>query len=365
VTTGAAQAVPEEYGEWRAALEEIADAGGAVMVIGPTDVGKTTFTRLLANHLVGMGQAVAILDADPGQSEIGPPGCAGLAFPNAPILALSDLAPTALAFIGGVSPAGRLPEHITAVRSLADAADGRRLIVDTSGYVQGPQARRLLQCEIELIRPAHVVALHRTDELAGILATVRRSSRMRLHAPGVPAAIVAKPAALRAQRRAMRFSAYFRDAAVVQYAFRDVAFVGCWLGSGDPVPPHMLRFLNDALRGSARIYHAELSGRHLGLMSDRPVAASGPEMGIALAELRAREVTVTPAPRLKHLLVGMEAPSGKLLGLGLVASIDFRRGQIGLLTPVSAVGAASVLRFGVQRIEPDGRDAGTLRPGDL
>jgi polynucleotide 5'-hydroxyl-kinase GRC3/NOL9 len=354
----------DAYRDWEATLAAIVEADGPAMVIGGTDVGKTTFTRLLVNRAVAAGRRVAVLDADPGQSEIGPPACAGLAFVDEPVTLLSDLVPNALAFVGSVSPAARLLEHITAVRRLADMAAGRFLVIDTSGYLHGG-ARRLIQSEFDLVAPSDVVALQRGDELHGFLAPLRRRAGCRIHTPLVPAAIGAKPPSLRTQRRAMRFSAYLRDAKSAHYAFNDVAFTGTWLGSGTPVPAHILRFLNDTLRPHARIYHAETSGRHLGLMTDRPLTSHSPEMGIAMEQLRARDVSVTVAPRLKHLLVGLEASNGKLLGLGLLVSLDFRRGVAGVLTPVRSPDAACILHFGIQRISPDGSDAGALKPDEL
>jgi len=355
----------EVYSEWEAALREIVEAGGTTMVIGGIDVGKTTFTRLLVNRAIAAGRRVAVLDADPGQSEIGPPSCVGLAFTEKPIAGVSELTPQALAFIGSMSPAGRLPEHITAVRRLADLAGDRMLIVDTCGYIHGAGARRLIQNEAYLLGPAHVVALQRGEELGGILPPLRRYNGCRIHTPAIPDAIGRKPPSLRTQRRAMRFAAYFREAQLAQFAFTSVAFTGTWLGGGTPVAAHILRFLNETLDAHSRIYHAETSGRHLGLMAHQPIAVNSPEMGIALQQLKMREVSVTVAPKLKHLLVGMEASNGKLLGLGILATLDFRRGTIGLLTPVRTPDAACILHFGIHRIAPDGSDAGALKPGDL
>ena len=355
----------DEYAEWETTLGAVLESGSSALVIGGTDVGKTTFTRLVVNRAVSAGNRVAVIDADPGQSEIGPPGCAGLAFIDSPIASLSHLAPAALAFIGSVSPAGHLPEHITAVRRLADMAGDRFLVTDTSGYLHGPGARRLVQLEFELLAPVHVIALQRGDELQGILAPIRKRSSCQVHTPSVPSVIGRKPPSLRSRRREVRFAAYFQDVETASFAFRDVAFVGTWLGGGTAVAAHILRFLNETFGPHARVFYAETAGKHLGLMTNSPIAPNSPEMGMVLHQCGAREVTVTVAPRLKHLLVGLEASNGKLLGLGLIVSLDFRRELIGVLTPVRSPDAACILRFGIQKVEPNGRDAGTLKPGEL
>jgi polynucleotide 5'-hydroxyl-kinase GRC3/NOL9 len=356
-----------EYAEWEPTLMEIAASGTApcVLVLGGMDVGKTTFTRLLVNRWTGRGQRVAIVDGDLGQSEIGPPACVGMAFANAPLLALSDLSPHALAFVGSTSPPGHLLDHAAAVRRMADLAGDCPLVVDTSGFLYGSSARRLNQIEFDLLAPAHVVALQRQGELEGILAPMRRRDHVRIHTPPIPLVIGKKPATFRRQRRAMRFAAYFQSARLHTYSFDEVAFVGAWLGCGTPVAPHLLKYLNEALGPETRVYYGEMSDRHLGLMVSRFVAHDAPVLGPALQTLRAEGVTLTVAPRLKHLLLGLEGANGKMLGLGLLEAIDFRRRSLGVLTPCRAPAAARILHMGSLRVQPDGTEAGALKPGEL
>jgi polynucleotide 5'-kinase involved in rRNA processing len=163
----------------------------------------------------------------------------------------------------------------------------------------------------------------------------------------------------------MRFAAYFRDAATHAFAFDEIAFIGTWMGGGAPVAAHLLKFLDSTLRPPIRVYYAELCDRHLGLMVNQPVPSHSPQLSLALETLKAQAVTVTVAPRLKHLLLGLEGANGKLLGLGLLEALDFRRRMVGVLTPVRAPDAACVLRLGSLRVLPDGKEAGALKPGEL
>ena len=333
--------------------------------MGGTDVGKTTFTRLLANRLVEAGCPPAILDADLGQSEIGPPACVGIAFCDAPVLGLSDLKPLALAFVGSTSPPGYLLEHVAAMRRLADMAEGRPLIVDTSGYLRGAGARRLNQIAFDLLSPVHVVALQRRGELEPILAPMRRREGVTVHNVPIAAVIGKKPSAFRAQRRALRFGAYFQEAAPHTYAFDEIAMAGTWFGGGVPVAPHLLKFLNETLGAERKVYHAELCDRELGLMVNQPIPPQSPQLALALQEFRAQSVSVTVAPRLKHLLLGLESANGKLLGLGLLVALDFRRATLGVLTPVRAPAAAKIIHFGGLRLLPNGAEIGKISPGEL
>lgn len=356
-----------EYAEWEATLAEIAQPGRieTTLILGGMDMGKTTFTRMLVNRLTAEGQRVAIVDGDLGQSEIGPPTCVGLAFAERPVLALSDLPAHALAFVGTTSPVGHLLDHIAAVRRLADQANGCSLVVDTSGFLFGSGARKLNQIEFDLLAPTHVVALQRQGELEGILAPMRRRHGVRIHAPAIPACIGKKPSAFRAQRRAMRFASYFQNAHLHTYSFDDIAFVGAWLGSGVPVAPHLLKYLNQTLQSRARVYYGETSDRQLNLMVSHAIPQDAPQLGLAQQTFRAQSIGLTVAPRLRHLMLGLEGANGKLLGLGLLEAIDFRRRALGVLTPVRAPGAACIIRMGSLRVQPDGTETGALKPGEL
>lgn len=354
-----------DYPEWEAILARLVEAGGTILLIGATDTGKTTFCTLLVNAALAAGRRVAVVDGDVGQSEIGPPGCVGMGLPDAPIRALIDVSPAALAFVGAVSPQGHLLEHVTAVRTMADAALATHpdlLIVDTTGLLRGSAARRLKQAKFTLLTPDHVVALQRARECEPVLAALRYAERVQVHRLPVPAVITAKPPAFRAQRRAGRFARYFQEAELRLYHFDDVAMTGTWMNAGSAVPPHLLRFASNAL--GVRVYYAEQCDRHLGLVTNA-LPAGDQGMGLVLEQFRAQAITITPAGRLRHLLTGLSDGNGRLLGLGLVESIDFRRRQIGLVTPIRAPAAVRLLQLGILRLRPDGTEVGTIRPGDV
>ena len=113
---------------WEEALSRAAGAR-RVAVLGPTDVGKSTFLHALAARRPGL----ALIDLDPGQKMVGPPGTASLGR-IAPEPALERFI-----FLGSTA--------VGSFRALAEAgADLARsapegFAVNTSGYVAGPGAR--------------------------------------------------------------------------------------------------------------------------------------------------------------------------------------------------------------------------------
>ena len=352
------------YAEWQPALDRLAGVTGVVLLAGGTDTGKTTFTRLLANSAAQLGRQVSVVDGDLGQSEIGPPTCVSLADCIQPGEALSDASPSVVRFVGTTSPASVPLDYAVAVKRAVDTSTGELTIVDIGGYISGAGARHLFRELCSLIRPASVAAFQRASEAEPMVGAGAADCGEVVRLT-VPACIARRPPVYRAQRRAARFGSYFAGAQEAVFHFDEVRLENTWLGSGVSLPAHLLRFASQTLASEARVFYAETAGSHLRLMVNRPLRDDSPLLGLVQAQLRAESVTVSLAPRLKHLIVGLEAERGGLLGLGLIEAIDFRRRTVGVLTPVRAPGAAKVVRLGLHRIQPDGREIGTLRAGEM
>jgi polynucleotide 5'-hydroxyl-kinase GRC3/NOL9 len=121
------------------AIAKLASGPGRVFVVGGVDSGKTTFARRLARAGVEAGHVVAIVDADLGQSTIGPPGTVGLkVIRDADALETEDH--DALAFVGAMSPRNHFLPLVTGTAKLVMRAieiGARLIVVDTSGLIDG------------------------------------------------------------------------------------------------------------------------------------------------------------------------------------------------------------------------------------
>ncbi|HUH06915.1 MAG TPA: Clp1/GlmU family protein [Egibacteraceae bacterium] len=199
---------------------------GAVLVLGGIDSGKTTLATRLLGALVDAGLVPAYIDTDVGQSTTGPPATVGWRR----VVSRADLTDLfeadGLYFVGDVTPATRLLATLTgAARALeASRAVSGAAVIDTSGFVSGVTAQTLKFHKIEILRPDHVVALQRGEELEPLLAAVRRfgsieTTRVQIH-PGV----VSKTAEQRAERRSRLLRRYFAPP-LTRYRVRAAAFM--------------------------------------------------------------------------------------------------------------------------------------------
>jgi polynucleotide 5'-hydroxyl-kinase GRC3/NOL9 len=110
--------------DWR---EAIAKAAGCrrILVLGATDVGKTSFIRALATE-----RPLRLIDLDPGQKMVGPPGTASLG-------SLAEL--DRFIFLGSTSASNLRGIGLAAAALAGDAAEA--FVVNTAGFVAGLGAR--------------------------------------------------------------------------------------------------------------------------------------------------------------------------------------------------------------------------------
>jgi polynucleotide 5'-kinase involved in rRNA processing len=152
---------------------------GVTMLLGGLDSGKSTLARQIAGRAVETGLATALLDADVGQSTVGPPTTVGLKMCRS----AADLEPSSLtradhlAFVGSTSPQGHLVPLVTGARLLLDRAReaGAELVaVDTTGMVSGVYGQILKFHKAAILQPDLVVGLARGGELEPVLGVIRR-----------------------------------------------------------------------------------------------------------------------------------------------------------------------------------------------
>lgn len=272
-------------------IATIAARPGRVFVLGGVDSGKTTFTVQLARAGLEAGHSVAIVDADLGQSTIGPPTTVGLKVLSN-VAQLDEAAtPDSMAFVGATSPRGHVLPLVTGTAKLVMRAiemGARLIIVDTSGLIDGVAGQVLKLTKAELCRPHHVVALARGGELEPITGVLERFLSLEVVSLDVHPDIRVRSVDERTAHRESRLAA-FLGPQVYRWRVRPTVFM--------PSLPPIFEL-------------SELDG----------------------------------------LLVGIDDGHGDCLGLGI---LEYREDALRLLTPVSE--GVRALRLGSVRVAPDGK----------
>jgi polynucleotide 5'-hydroxyl-kinase GRC3/NOL9 len=117
----------------------------SILIIGPTDSGKTGLSTYIINQAIRVGLRSAVIDADIGQGDLAPPSVIGCGIVKKQILDLRELTTQYFAFVGDINPKGydrliarsvrRLLNKINAGKE--DRSEVNLVVINTDGYITG------------------------------------------------------------------------------------------------------------------------------------------------------------------------------------------------------------------------------------
>jgi polynucleotide 5'-hydroxyl-kinase GRC3/NOL9 len=325
---------------WEAAVAQAADAR-VMLVIGETDAGKSSFTTFLARALLERGLSVGVVDADLGQSDIGPPTMVGLGRLRLPVERLEDAEVVGLYFVGSTSPQGHVLPTVAGTRAMVQRAlrlGLDRVIVDTSGLVQGELGRLLKQHKIDLVEPDLVLVLQRNGECEHILRPYLAGTR--------PAVLRLAPAGTgrrrtqeeRRQHRERSLQAYLAGSRPVSLDLGRVILCQPALYVGQPLPARQVEDLAALL--DDMVLWAERRGNELVVVTPDPLK----EPQVRQLQKRHEDLGLAnySLDDFQGVLAGLDDAARETLGLGVVRSIDFAKQTMVVETPVPEAEIAAV-----------------------
>jgi len=206
---------------------------GRFLFLGAADTGKTTLLSALAGRLA-QAQPVALVDADIGQSHIGPPTTVGWTVMNKgyrpaaldwdTITPGSEGAVGGISFVGDITPVGHLLQLTAAlalcVEQAARAADV--MLIDTPGLVVGGAACSLWWTVQRLVRPQRIIAVQRENELSDLLRGLQ-ADLSTIELVKAPPELRRKSPETRQEHRRRLFDSYFRNAGAHTLDLRAIA----------------------------------------------------------------------------------------------------------------------------------------------
>ncbi len=340
--------------EWQESAPEILKRGRLVVLVGGVDSGKTTFAAYLVNEILKAGLSCAVVDADIGQSSIGPPGTVSLGFPERPIEELSDVAMASFYFVGAVSPQGHLLPCVVGAKKMVDLArksgSPDRIVVDTTGLVQGRLGRTLKEYKLDILEPEAVVFFQRRRELEGLVRLwERRSLVFRLR---VAPEVRRKTFEARARNREEKWRRYFEGSLEHEFSLREVAFSRSILGTGQPLAKEWRENIARSLE--KRILWMECSPeRSFVVAGDRLSEDELLWLRTSLGLGRSRIFQYHPS-YFEGVLVALIDELGRARALGITRGVDFAGEKIKILSPLPAGEKIREIQFGDYRFPPAG-----------
>ena len=336
---------------WKKLARRIVKPQQVVLVIGSTDVGKSTFCRFLADFALTEGLKTALVDADVGQSQIGPPTTIGMKSftPGNPSVQFNGM-PDRLYFVGDVSPRGHYLEVLTGTRLMVDSAreaDADFIIIDTTGYIHDTPAVVLKQHKIELIRPNHMVCIGRSGELEQITACYSQQSWLNIHYLRPDRNVRSKSSKARNQYRKAQFDAYFSESTVQQLPFEQIRGGRTPFFIGRIANEKELEILCRLLE--TQVYHAEWGHRTLCFIASNPLSKAA--ITHVKNYLSLTRVTVEVRAYFERRLIGLiGTESGNAYAIGIIEDIDFQKREFSIRSKTDAVKQACAIQFGNYQI---------------
>jgi len=195
---------------WNKIIEEILVKKGKVFLLGESDSGKTTFAKTLVTKAIQKDIFVGWVDADIGQSTIGPPTCIGLSLlsPKSPEFKISSLY-----FVGNTSPHGRFVPLIMGLKKLVDIASKEMnlVVIDTTGAVTGEFGQTLKYQKILSCKPNYLLAFQKEKELENIVDSIKNFNFLKVYFIEIQKNVRIRTREERAKNRQEKFKLYFKN----------------------------------------------------------------------------------------------------------------------------------------------------------
>ncbi|ADI31318.1 Clp1/GlmU family protein [Staphylothermus hellenicus] len=232
------QAVEEDdpYHEWVSIANEILSKGyRRIMILGGVDYGKSSFSTLLSNKALDNNLDPALIDADVGQADIGPPGFISMSYPTQQVIWMRMLKPFKLRFIGDIKPQHHIGLIIDKLKELINTAekDHRKpIIIDTDGWIGDSYALMYKYRLVEEVKPDATIVIGEEyweffDKLS-LLGT----NIYKVKAPRI------RKQRSREERRALRSDKYREflvDSQIIKVSLKNVLITNMPLFMGKPI----------------------------------------------------------------------------------------------------------------------------------
>jgi len=340
---------------WEDAAKEILSLNKpvTVMVLGGMDSGKTSFCTFLVNEAVTTKCKTCVVDADLGQSDVGPPSTVGFTFVTEPVKDLFDVDAEDAVFVGCTSPSGalnKLVEGLTQLKKRLTEEGIELLVINTDGWVDGDEASAYKVRLAEKVAPTTVVGMQREKELTPILDALHE---VKVFIVDSPQLIQPRSREKRKLLRELSYKKYMKGAKLQSFSLGWLKAEDSIFGVGIPLSRKRLWDLSDLL-GKRPIYSEETVAAIFAVLKNSHYI-SDEEINAAENHFN-KKVKVIREGDEEGLLVGLKDEENNFLGIGILNGVDYKRKILKIYTPVNE--KVSALCFGQVKLDKNCREIG-------
>ncbi|MGD8506159.1 MAG: Clp1/GlmU family protein [Candidatus Bathyarchaeota archaeon] len=324
-----------------------------VVVMGEVDSGKTSFCTYLVNKATKEKRRVAIIDADLGQSDIGPPSTIGLSQLTLPISDLFLLKAESAYFVGTTTPSGVIDEVIDKLAEMKGDILKKAvgfLVINTDGWVRGEEA---VQYKLRLVKrttPNVVIGIQQQDELAPILTAL---SGIKVISIESPQAIKKRDREKRKILRELGYRKYLKEAIMQPFPLSWVKVEG--IPFGTYLTPSKGKLEKMKMKLGVDPLYCEETPNMIVAIVDKNHWVNEAQI-TALEEELEKKVRLIREGDEQGLLVGLHDEKEKFLGIGILDKIDYERRMLHVYTPVTT--SVSSIHIGQVKLDKLGKEIG-------
>lgn len=324
-----------------------------VMVMGDVDSGKTSFCTYLANKALKETRQIVIVDADLGQSDVGPPTTIGYSRVTKPIRDLFEMGAENVCFVGVTSPSGaarKVIEGLTSMKKRALDNGSDVLIINTDGWIEGEDAVRYKVVLTERISPNIVIGIQEQNELTPILNALQKIKTIAIQ----PSSAVKKRD--REERKLLRelsYKKYLKGAKTETFPLRWIKIADAQFGTGVFTSKERMIKIEEKL--GVTLTYCEEKPNALFIVLGKG-QRTDEELVKELEKTLDKKVKVMSEGDEQGLLVALHDKNECFLGIGVLEAIDYERRLVKVYTPVK--NNVSSIHMGRINLDKTGKETG-------
>ncbi len=324
-----------------------------VIVIGGVDSGKTSFCTFLVNEALKKKFKTIVIDADLGQSDVGPPSTIGCSSVSEPVKDLFEIEAENAYFVGLTSPSGVAKKVVVGVSEMKNVAMGVNvdfLVINTDGWVKGGDAAKYKIQLTKIVSPSVVVGIQQEDELTPILTALKDAKILPIDSPQL---VRRRNREKRKILRELSYKKYLKNAKVHSFALSWVKVEDSLMGNGNSLAPERVEKIRNLL-GTRPVYSEETPTTLLIVLRRNQSVTE--EQTKEIEEMFGKKAKVIREGEEDGLLLGLQDERGKFLGIGILCGVDYRRRVMKVFTPINK--GVSIFRFGQVKLDENGKELG-------
>jgi polynucleotide 5'-hydroxyl-kinase GRC3/NOL9 len=201
---------------WDNIINSIEETGRKrIIIIGPSDTGKSTLTLFIANKLISRGSRPLLIDSDIGQGELSPPACIGSRIISRQTIDLAKGNFGYIMFIGNIQPIGYESRIINSIKRAHDKLNTNNNItlINTDGYVGNNEKNYKIEL-IEKIKPDCIICLGSNDQTIDLFEIIKekfsKNTNIQILKGQSPHLEIKKNLFERREKRLIKYSTLFK-----------------------------------------------------------------------------------------------------------------------------------------------------------